>query len=122
MKMMVLEHPINPKCFEVLFSCDGVRYVTVDGISKEYIEDNMGYVLHSVQTFSSKAVLPYRVMAKCLAEKLLFLHTHLKYKDERKVLSKFQCLGKALCEIEAHMDSDFDIPEVVIALVNTPIS
>lgn len=122
MKVMVMTHPVNTKCFEVLFSNDGKRFVTVDGFNQKYIEQCMGYTVHTVKEYSAAAPQPYRILAKCLAEKLLFLNFHVRYKDERKILSMFKQIGERLCNIQSRMEEDLDIPEVVQTLVNTPIS
>lgn len=120
MKVMVMTHPINKKCFEVLFSNDeGTKFLTIDGISQHYIEDMMGYNVHSIKHFAKDNPAPYRIMAKCLAEKIMYLKFHVKYKDEYKYLRFFQEIGRRLCDIQTHMEEDLDIPEVVQTLVNT---
>ena len=123
MKVMVLAHPINEKCFEVLFSDDnGEKFVTVDGLTKEYIESSMGYTVYMVRHFPNKCSTPYKIMAKALGEKLSYLQHHVKYKDEYKYLRAFKDIGERLCDIESQMDWDLDIPEIVTALVNSSLT
>lgn len=122
MKVMILAHPINEKCFEVLFANDsGSKFVTVDGLSQNYIEREMGYTVNMVRSFSNCEPLPYAIMAKALAEKLLYLSHHVKYKDELEYLRRFQKIGARICLTESIMGWDLDIPECVITLVNTPL-
>lgn len=123
MRIMVMTHPVNKNCFEVLFSDDkGQSFYTVDGFSKFYIERLMGYTVHTVKQFAANDPAPYRIMAKALAEKISYLRFYLKYKDEYATLSDFKSIAKALCRIQSKMDCDLDIPEVVQVLADTELT
>lgn len=123
MMIMVMTHPVNKNCFEVLFSDDkGHSFYTVDGFSKSYIERLMGYTVHIVRHFAANDPAPYRIMAKALAEKISYLRFYLKYKDEYTTLSDFKSLAVALCRIQSKMGCDLGIPEVVQVLADTELT
>ena len=122
MKVMVLSHPVNTRCFEVLFSEDGKKYTTVDGITKDRITTSMGYTLHSVKDFPKNSPAPYRIMAKALAEKIVLLDYNVSsYEDKNRYLQMFKKIGIKLYNIQSNMIEDFDIPEIVWTLISTPI-
>lgn len=123
MRIMVMTHPVNKNCFEVLFSDDkGQSFYTVDGFSKSYIERLMGYTVHTVKQFVANDPAPYRIMAKALAEKISYIRFYLKYKDEYETLRAFKSVAEVLCRIQSKMDCDLDIPEVVQVLADTKLT
>lgn len=118
-----MTHPVNKRCFEVLFSDDkGHSFYTVDGFSKSYIERIMGYTVHTVKQFAVSDPAPYRIMAKALAEKISYMKLYLKYKDEYETLSDFKSIAEILCRIQSKTDCDLDIPEVVQVLADTELT
>lgn len=123
MRIMVMTHPVNKDCFEVLFSDDkGQSFYTVDGFSKSYIERLMGYTVHTVKQFAANDPAPYRIMAKALAEKISYMRFYVKYKDEYETLRAFKSVAEVLCRIQSKMDCDLDIPEVVQVLAYTELT
>lgn len=123
MRIMVMTHPVNKNCFEVLFSDDkGQSFYTVDGFSKSYIERLMGYTVHTVKQFAANDPAPYRIMAKALAEKISYMRFYVKYKDEYETLRAFKSVAEVLCRIQSKMDCDLDIPEVVQVLADTELT
>lgn len=123
MRIMVMTHPVNKDCFEVLFSDDkGQSFYTVDGFSESYIERLMGYTVHTVKQFAANDPAPYRIMAKALAEKISYMRFYVKYKDEYETLRAFKSVAEVLCRIQSKMDCDLDIPEVVQVLAYTELT
>lgn len=123
MRIMVMTHPVNKNCFEVLFSDDkGQSFYTVDGFSKSYIERLMGYTVHAMKQFAANDPAPYRIMAKAIAEKISYMRFYVKYKDEYETLKAFKSVAEVLCRIQSKMDCDLDIPEVVQVLADTKLT
>ena len=66
---MVMSHPVNTGCKEVLFCMDdSEKFSTVDGFSQSYIAETMGYTVQTIKRFSNTDRLPYVLMGKALAE------------------------------------------------------
>lgn len=121
MKVMVMSHPVNANCREVLFCMDdSEKFSTVDGFSQSYIAETMGYNVQMIKRFSNTDRLPYTLMGKSLAEKITLLRLYAKYKDEYKYLKDFRRLAVILCDIQCELEEDLDLPEIVQVLANTP--
>lgn len=116
MRVMIMGHPMVSMLDEILFSTDGHKYVTVDGMSEKTLH-SMGLEPKKTIEFSKKDTTPYRAMAVELARKIKLL----KYcvgKEEQEMLKNYRAVAQKLCKIEAETEEGFDIPEVVIALSN----
>lgn len=118
MKVMIMEHPVNDKVFEVLFSEDGKKFISVDGQITQDTLKRVGYSVKSTYDFEDTCPTPYKLMAKSLAEKIVLLRTHVRYKDELKFLHSFKRIGMMLIIKEQELGEDFDIPEIVVQTAN----
>lgn len=116
MKVLVMTHPVNNKVFEVLFSerGNGNSYKTVDNLTAKDLQ-LAGYEPKAVKGLPRLAI--YRIMAKALAEKILM--TAIDSTEDR--VHTLKEVGKKLVRYESEYDEDYNIPEVVLSLVNSSI-
>lgn len=121
MKIMVMSHPVNERVIEVFFCEKKGYYTTVDGI-KPSTMSTLGFEVKSEVSFNPLDPAPYNIMAKALAEKIRLLKLHIRYKDEAKYLKHFQKIGEGLVKMQSRLEDEIDIPEIVLNLVNTPIT
>ena len=113
MKVLVMTHPVNTKVFEVLFEHHN-RYTTVDGLTRMDLQ-LVGYEPKVAKSLSRVATL--RLMGKALAEKIYMTAID---SDEDRVHTLKQ-VGQKLVDCESKYDEDYDLPEVVLNLVNCRI-
>ena len=114
MKVLVMTHPVNTKVFEVLFSERGNDFLTVDKLTIKDLQ-LVGYEPKVVKGLSRSAT--YRIMGKALAEKIYMTAID---SDEDRVNTLKQ-IGQKLVDCESKYDEDYDLPEVVLNLVNCRI-
>lgn len=123
MYVMIVKHPMG-HLTEVLFSkdYDKTSFRSLDGLKPSYFTDICGLDIANICYYPKDSVVPFRLMAASLAEKIKSLHLYCKYKDEQIVLSKLWHVAKKLQRLQATtFGEELDLPEIVIALGNAPL-